>query len=140
MVSRQRRNVDEAIVRACPSTPVDGSGGCRRLCQSCHPNFRFCLVILWLSSQSVIVTENYSGPQKEIRNELENSALTLGRTSYGQHNDGFGRGRNRRTVCTSPGRPGVLRYHGAACARRHQGASGKQGVPCWSRRRHPELR
>ena len=23
------------------------------------------------------------GPQKEIRNELENSALTLGRTSYG---------------------------------------------------------
>ena len=36
MVSRQRRNVDEAIVGACASTPVDWSGGCRRLCQSCH--------------------------------------------------------------------------------------------------------
>ena len=41
------------------STPVDWSGRCQRLCQSCHPNFRFCLVILWFSSQSVIVTENY---------------------------------------------------------------------------------
>ena len=41
-----------AKVRACASTPVDWSGGHRRLYQYCHPNFGFCLVTLRFSCQS----------------------------------------------------------------------------------------